>query len=100
MAPSILPSTPITFPVPAGEKHPHNLMLPPPCFNVGMVPMVMNNKCLPSSVSVFSDQRTFVYYFYFIITLSVKDFQVIAQQNVEMVKGRILIHVTVPLGQN
>ena len=28
----ILPS------IPAAEKHPHSMMLPPPCFTVGMVP--------------------------------------------------------------
>ena len=33
MVPSILPS----LPVPADEKQPHNMMLPPPCVTVGMV---------------------------------------------------------------
>ena len=32
--PSIVPS----LPVPAAEKHPHSMMLPPPCFTVGTVP--------------------------------------------------------------
>ena len=27
-----------SLPVPAAEKHPHSMMLPPPCFTVGMVP--------------------------------------------------------------
>ena len=31
-----------SFPVPAAEKHPHSMMLlPPPCFTVGMVPGVL-----------------------------------------------------------
>ena len=37
LAPSIFPSTQTSFPVPAEEKHPHSMMLPPPCFRVGMV---------------------------------------------------------------
>ena len=37
LAPSILPSTLTSFPVPAEEKHPHSMRLPPPCFTVGMV---------------------------------------------------------------
>ena len=37
LAPSIFPSTQTSFPVPAEEKHPHSMMLPPPCFTVGMV---------------------------------------------------------------
>ena len=37
LAPSIFPSTLTSFPVPAEEKHPHHMMLPPPCFTVGMV---------------------------------------------------------------
>jgi hypothetical protein len=32
--PSILTSLPVT----AAEKHPHSMMLPPPCFTVGMGP--------------------------------------------------------------
>jgi hypothetical protein len=27
-----------SFPVPDAEKHPHSMMLPPPCFTVLMVP--------------------------------------------------------------
>ena len=27
-----------SLPVPTAEKHPHSMMLPPPCFTVGMVP--------------------------------------------------------------
>ena len=37
LAPTILPSTLTSFPVPAEEKHLHNMMLPPPCFTVGML---------------------------------------------------------------
>uniref|UniRef100_A0A8C7GJA0 alpha-1,2-Mannosidase n=1 Tax=Oncorhynchus kisutch TaxID=8019 RepID=A0A8C7GJA0_ONCKI len=37
-APFISPSTLISLPVPASEKHPHSVMLPPPSFTVGMVP--------------------------------------------------------------
>ena len=37
LAPSIFPLTQTSFPVPAEEKHPHSMMLPPPCFTVGMV---------------------------------------------------------------
>ena len=33
----IFPSTLTSLPVPAAEKHPHSMMLPPPCFTVGMV---------------------------------------------------------------
>ncbi|KAK3575155.1 hypothetical protein QTP86_020941 [Hemibagrus guttatus] len=36
LAPSFFPSAQTSFPVPAEEKHPHNLMLPPPCFTMGM----------------------------------------------------------------
>ena len=36
LALSIFPSTLTSFPVPAEEKHPHNMMLPP-CFTAGMV---------------------------------------------------------------
>ena len=28
-----------SLPVPAAEKHPHSMILPPPCFPVGMVPV-------------------------------------------------------------
>ena len=37
-APFIFPSILTSLPVPASEKHPHSMMLLPPCFNVGMVP--------------------------------------------------------------
>ena len=33
----IFPSMLTSLPVPAAEKHPHSMMLPPPCFTVGMV---------------------------------------------------------------
>ncbi len=32
-----LPSIATSRPVPAAEKHPHSMMLPPPCFTVGTV---------------------------------------------------------------
>ena len=35
--PFIFPSILTSLPVPAAEKHPHSMMLPPPCFTVGMV---------------------------------------------------------------
>ena len=35
LAPSLFLSTLNSFPVPAEEKHPHNMMLPPPCFTWG-----------------------------------------------------------------
>uniref|UniRef100_A0A8C4XFI0 Fli-1 proto-onco, ETS transcription factor n=1 Tax=Erpetoichthys calabaricus TaxID=27687 RepID=A0A8C4XFI0_ERPCA len=34
----IFPFILTSLPVPAAEKHPHSMMLPPPCFTVGMVP--------------------------------------------------------------
>uniref|UniRef100_A0A674EWK9 Serine/threonine-protein kinase MRCK alpha n=1 Tax=Salmo trutta TaxID=8032 RepID=A0A674EWK9_SALTR len=37
-APFIFTSILTSLPVPAAEKHPHSVMLPPPCFTVGMVP--------------------------------------------------------------
>ncbi|CDQ59813.1 unnamed protein product [Oncorhynchus mykiss] len=37
-APSIFPSILTSLSVPTAEKHPHSMMLPPPCFTVGMVP--------------------------------------------------------------
>ena len=37
LAPFLVPSILISPPVPASEKHPHSMMLPPPCFMVGMV---------------------------------------------------------------
>ena len=33
----IFPSILTSLPVPAADKHPHSMMLPPPCFTVGMV---------------------------------------------------------------
>ena len=33
----LLPSILMSLPVPAAEKHPHSMMLPSPCFTVGMV---------------------------------------------------------------
>ncbi|XP_051951468.1 dihydroxyacetone phosphate acyltransferase isoform X2 [Xyrauchen texanus] len=33
----IFPSILTSLPVPAAEKHPHSMMLPPPCFTVGIV---------------------------------------------------------------
>ena len=36
-APFIFPSILISLPVPAAEKYPHSMILPPPCFIVGMV---------------------------------------------------------------
>ena len=37
----IFPSILTSLPVPAAEKHPHSIMLPPPCFTVGMVPVFL-----------------------------------------------------------
>ena len=37
LAPSIIHSIVISFPVPADDKHPQIMMLPPACFTVGMV---------------------------------------------------------------
>ena len=37
-APFIFPSILTSLPVPAAEKHPHSMMLTPPCFTVEMVP--------------------------------------------------------------
>ena len=46
--------------VPAAEKHPHSMMLPPPCFTVGMVPGHLQTWCLAfgpnSSILVSLDQ--------------------------------------------
>jgi hypothetical protein len=33
----MMPSILLSAPVPPAEKHPHNMMLPPLCFTVGMV---------------------------------------------------------------
>ncbi len=37
LAAFIFPSIATSRPVPAAEKHPHSMMLPPPCFTVGTV---------------------------------------------------------------
>ena len=37
-APFIFPSILTSLPVPAAEKYPHSMILPPPCFTLGMVP--------------------------------------------------------------
>ena len=37
LVPTIIPSILTSFPVPADEKHPHSMMMPPPCFPVGML---------------------------------------------------------------
>ena len=37
---SVLPLILTSLPVPAAEKHPHIMMLPPPCFTLGMVPSI------------------------------------------------------------
>ena len=37
-SPFIFPSILTSLPVPATEKRPHSIMLPPPCFTVGIVP--------------------------------------------------------------
>jgi hypothetical protein len=41
LAPSLIPSILTSFPVPAEEKHPHSMMLPPPCFTGGGILGVM-----------------------------------------------------------
>ena len=38
IAPFICPSILTSLPVPAADKHPHSMMLLPPCFTVGMLP--------------------------------------------------------------
>ena len=38
LAPFIFPSILTSLPGSAAEKHPHSMMLPPPCFTIGMVP--------------------------------------------------------------
>ncbi|XP_054642150.1 uncharacterized protein LOC129187227 isoform X9 [Dunckerocampus dactyliophorus] len=48
LAPSIFPSTLTSFPVPAEEKQPHNMMLPPPCLTVWMARFVQcTTNCCP-----------------------------------------------------
>ncbi|MEQ2297424.1 hypothetical protein AMECASPLE_034546 [Ameca splendens] len=37
LAPPIFPSALNSFPIPAGEKYPHSMLLPLTCFIVGMV---------------------------------------------------------------
>ncbi len=68
LAAFIFPSIATSRPVPAAEKHPHSMMLPPPCFTVGTVldrwwavPGFLHTYCLElrpkSSILVSSDQR-------------------------------------------
>ena len=58
--PFIFPSILTSLTVPAAEKHPHSVMLPPPCFTVGMVPGSLHMWRLAfrprSSILVSSDQ--------------------------------------------
>ena len=42
--PFIFPLILTSVPVPAAEKHPHSMMLPPPRFTVGMVPGFLQPK--------------------------------------------------------
>ena len=60
-APFIFVSLRTSLPVPAAEKHPNRMMLPPPCFTVGMVPGFFQMWRLEfrpkSSILVSSDQR-------------------------------------------
>ena len=44
--PFIFPLILMRLPVPATEKHPHSMMLPPPCFTVGMVSGFLQTWCL------------------------------------------------------
>ena len=53
-APFIFPAILTSHPVPAAEKHPHSMMLPPPCFTVGMVPGFLQTF---RPILVSSDQR-------------------------------------------
>ncbi|MEQ2168905.1 hypothetical protein GOODEAATRI_019478 [Goodea atripinnis] len=58
LAPSIFSSTLTTFPVPAEEKHPQSMMLPPPYLTVGMMcaVLVLSHTARPkSSILVSSD---------------------------------------------
>ncbi len=68
LAAFIFPSIATSHPVPAAEKHPHSMMLPPPCFTVGTVldrwwavPGFLHTYRLElrpkSSILVSSDQR-------------------------------------------
>ncbi len=68
LAAFIFPSIATNRPVPAAEKHPHSMMLPPPCFTVGtvldrwwVVPGFLHTYRLElrpkSSILVSSDQR-------------------------------------------
>ena len=60
-APIIFSSVLTSLPVPAAEKHPHRMMLPPPCFTVGMVSGFLQTWRLAfrtnSSILISSDQR-------------------------------------------
>ena len=69
ITPFILPSTWTRWPVPELEKQPHSMMLPPPCFTVGMVFRGLNASpffhlivflvlWLKSSIFVLSDHST------------------------------------------
>ena len=56
LAPFMVPSIPTSLPVPAKEKHPHSMMLPPPCFTLAMVlkysvhPPFSGVQCAPCGV--------------------------------------------------
>ena len=60
-APFIFPSNLTSLSVPASERHPHSMMLPPPCFAVGAVPGFLQTWHLAfrrkSSILVSSDQK-------------------------------------------
>ena len=65
-APFIFPLILTILSVPASEKHPHSMMLPPPCFAVGMVPGFLQTWRLAfrpnSSILVSSDRKTGLIY--------------------------------------
>ncbi len=74
LAAFIFPSIATSRPVPAAEKHPHSMMLPPPCFTVGTVldrwwavPGFLHTYRLElrpkSSILVSSDQRILQVFF-------------------------------------
>ncbi len=74
LAAFIFPSIATSRPVPAAEKHPHSMMLPPPCFTVGTVldrwwavPGFLHTYRLElrpkSSILVSSDQRILLVFF-------------------------------------
>ena len=54
-----------SLPLPAAEKHPYSMMLPPPCFTIWMVPGFLQKWCLAfrskSSFLVSSDQRILLF---------------------------------------